>query len=123
MSLHFDKNLVDEWVSQYAENTLRKLLTVSPKQALAIKSGDYKGNEQLLMWAATAQDAVVSDELAAIEEMAGVKKSHAPVLLGVRDELYRKARNGEPVPYYLAVYIRQLAKNRRLLGALINRKL
>lgn len=123
MAIKFDSDLVGQWVSQYTESTIRKILTVSPKQAAAIKAGDYSGFETLLMWAATSQDQVIVDELAVIEEFAGIQKSHASVLLGMWGDQYRRARKGEPVPFYLAVYIRQLAKNKRLLTALINRKL
>ncbi|MAG43445.1 MAG: hypothetical protein CMH95_03975 [Oceanospirillaceae bacterium] len=119
----FDADLVKDWLGRFGQNTVRKLLGLSPKQGAQVASGDFSGFEELLMWAATNEPQDVSAELKAIEDATGLSSARSAILLGIPDKTYTRARKGDPVPAAMANYVRILAESPDLIERLKERTL
>lgn len=121
--MKFNKKIVDEWVDGVEPSYIRRLLSLSPKQGENIKNGDYSGNENLLMWAATNGDVVIKTELNTVIERLDLPRSQAAVLLGIPPSLVTRALQGEPVKAVFANWIKAVARDSTLLELVLNRRL
>ena len=121
--MKFDKKIVDEWVGGVEPSTIRRLLTLTPKQGERIKNGDYHGYEVVLMWAATNGDTVIKNELQAIVEHLALLRSQVAVLLGIPPALLTRALKGLPVKVVFANWIKAVARDSALLDLVSRRRL
>lgn len=123
-----EREKFEKWIDKVSVSYLRSLLSVTQLQAQAIKNGDYSGHEKLLLWAATTNESLgigtiqVADELEKIKDLAGIPSRQLAIALALPPRIVVDALKGEPVKYLYGVYIKELARNTRLLERVLERK-
>ena len=116
--LRFDEQLVDSWLKTKSESAVRQSLGLSPKQTKAVFSGDYKGFEEYLMWAALNAPSDISQELGGLEESLGLSRVRVALLLGIPWKSYTRFRNGELADISTANYVRIVVNNPKVVNQL-----
>lgn len=103
---------IQDWIDSHTASYIRRKLGISLPQAEGIKSKSKETIEQflhLLNYAINNEPSIVSEEIKKIEEASGMNRAQTALMLGVTNDLYRKAAAGKPVDAITARYIKYRA--------------